>query len=120
MKPIHAVIAIACVAVFAIAAARTQDPLSVDPSIYNLKMNNERVRVFIVKFKPGQSIAVHKHPDHVVHAIEGGKIMIHPVGKDPVTMDVPSGATVFIPAESHSAKNVGTTNMRLLVVELKD
>lgn len=96
-----------------------QDPTRVDPTIYNLKLENERVRVFVVVFKPGQSIAVHKHPDHVVHALTSGRLMIHEVGKDPVTMDVAKGATLFLPAQSHSAKNLGKTTMRLLVTELK-
>lgn len=96
-----------------------QDPMSVNPQIYNLKLNNDRVRVFVVKFKPGQSIAVHKHPDHLVYALEGGRLMIHEVGKDPVTMDVVTGMTVFLPAQSHSARNLGKKAMRLLVVELK-
>jgi quercetin dioxygenase-like cupin family protein len=96
-----------------------QDPLAVNPTIYNLKLNNDRVRVFVVKFKPGQSIDVHKHPDHVVYAIEGGRLMIHEVGKDPVTMDVATGTTLFLPAQSHSAKNMGKNTMRLLVTDLK-
>lgn len=96
-----------------------QDPMAVDSTIYNIKMNNERVRVFVVVFKPGQSIAVHKHPDHVVHALQGGRLMIHEVGKDPVTIDVATGATMFLPAQSHSAKNMGKTTLRLLVTELK-
>ena len=96
-----------------------QDPLNVNPTIYNKKLENNRVRVFMVVFKPGQSIAVHKHPDHVVHAVQGGKIQINEVGKKSVTMDVPTGATVFLPAQSHSAKNLSKHTMRLLVVELK-
>jgi quercetin dioxygenase-like cupin family protein len=103
----------------AYAGLKAQDPMAVDPTIYNLKLNNERVRVFVVKFKPGQSIAVHKHPDHVVHALDGGKIQINEVGKDSVVLDVKTGMTVFLPAQSHSAKNLGETTLRLLVVELK-
>lgn len=102
------------------AAPPAQDPLNVDPSIYNLKLSNERVRAFVVQFKPGQSIAVHKHPDHVVHAITAGRIMIHEVGKDPVEMDVAAGTTLFLPAQSHSAKNTGKTTLRLFVVELRE
>ena len=102
------------------AAPPAQDPLNVDSSIYNLKLSNDRVRAFIVQFKPGQSIAVHKHPDHVVHAITGGRLMIHETGKDPVEMDVAAGTTLFLPAQSHSAKNTGTTTLRLFVVEIKD
>ena len=96
-----------------------QDPLKVDPTIYNKKLENNRVRVFMVVFKPGQSIAVHKHPDHVVYAVQGGKIQINEVGKKSVTMDIATGTTVFLPAQSHSAKNLGKNTLKLLVVELK-
>jgi quercetin dioxygenase-like cupin family protein len=114
-------IAGAALALTAIAAPpEAQDPLNVDSTIYNLKLSNERVRAFIVQFKPGQSIAVHKHPDHVVHAVTAGRIMIHEVGKDPVEMDVAAGTTLFLPAQSHSAKNTGKTTLRLFVVELKE
>jgi quercetin dioxygenase-like cupin family protein len=113
------VIAGAALALTAAAAPPAQDPLMVDSSIYNLKLSNERVRAFIVQFKPGQEIAVHKHPDHVVHAITGGRLMIHEVGKEPMTMDVAAGTTLYLPAQSHSAKNMGKTTLRLFVVELK-
>jgi quercetin dioxygenase-like cupin family protein len=114
-------IAGAALALTAIAAPpEAQDPLNVDSTIYNLKLSNKRVRAFIVQFKPGQSIAVHKHPDHVVHAVTAGRIMIHEVGKDPVEMDVAAGTTLFLPAQSHSAKNTGKTTLRLFVVELKE
>lgn len=96
-----------------------QDPKKVDPTIYKQQLENDRVRVFMVTFKPGQSIKVHKHPDHVVHAITSGKIMIHESGKDPATIDVKAGMTLFLPAQSHSAKNMGKTTLKLLVVELK-
>ncbi len=112
-------IAGAAMALTVAAAPPAQDPLYVDGSIYNLKLSNDKVRAFIVQFKPGQAIAVHKHPDHVVHAITSGRLMIHEVGKDPVEMDVAAGTTLFLPAQSHSAKNTGNTTLRLFVVEIK-
>lgn len=119
MKTHKCLVATGLLATLTLSAYSGQDPMRVDPTIYNLKLQNERVRVFVVKFKPGQSIDVHKHPDHVVHALNAGRLMIHEVGKEPATMDVPTGATLFLPAQSHSAKNVGKTTLRLLVVELK-
>ena len=113
-------LAASALAISITAAPTEQDPLNVDSSIYNLKLSNDRVRAFIVQFKPGQSIAVHKHPDHVVHAVTSGRIMIHEVGKEPMEMDVAAGTTLFLPAQSHSAKNTGNTTLRLFVVELKE
>ncbi len=113
-------ILIACMSIAGLSISSSmQDPMRVDPSIYNIKLNNERVRAFVVVFKPGQSIGVHSHPDHVVYSLTSGRLMIHEVGKDPVTMDVPAGTTLFLPAQSHSAKNVGNTTLKLFSVELK-
>jgi quercetin dioxygenase-like cupin family protein len=112
-------IVVLLVGAFAAFSIAGQDPIQVDATIYNKKLENNRVRVFVVVFKPGQAIRVHKHPDHVVHALQGGRIQISEVGKAPVTMDVKTGDTVFLPAQSHSAKNLGKNTLRLLVVELK-
>jgi len=116
MKWIAAIVALGLLTAF---AYMPQDPMRVGPGIYHLKLDNDRVRVFIVKFAPGQSIDVHAHPDHMVYAVKGGRLMIHEVGKEPMTMNVPTGATLYLPAQSHSAKNTGRTAMKLLVVELK-
>jgi quercetin dioxygenase-like cupin family protein len=96
-----------------------QDPLSVGKGMYFLKMDNDRARVMVVKFAPGQSIGVHKHPDHVAYVAQGGRLRIHEIGRDPVTMDLATGATLWLPAQSHEATNVGRTHIKIVVVELK-
>jgi quercetin dioxygenase-like cupin family protein len=113
------------IAVFALLAAMSayafapQDPLAVGPGMYFLKMDNDRARVMVVKFAPGQSIGVHKHPDHVAYVLQGGRLQINEVGKESATMDIAAGTTLWLPAQSHSAKNVGKTHVKILVVEIK-
>ena len=94
------------------------DPLAVAPNMYKLVYQNERVRVMEVTFKPGEKIAAHAHPDHYVYVLEAGKLSIT---KDKKTSDVDLqvGQVIWIPAETHSAKNSGTSQIRLLVHELK-
>jgi hypothetical protein len=36
------------------------------PNIYKRLFENDRVRLFEVRFKPGECIALHSHPDHVI------------------------------------------------------
>jgi quercetin dioxygenase-like cupin family protein len=96
-----------------------QDPLAVGKGMYFLKLNNERVRAMVVKFAPGKSIGMHSHPDHVAYAVQGGRLRIHEQGKDPVTMDIPTGATLWLPAQAHEATNIGKTHIKILVVEIK-
>ena len=96
-----------------------QDPAKVGPTVYRQKLANERTRVFEITFKPGQSIGIHAHPDHVVYILTAGTLAITEQGKKPVTLKGKPGDTFFLPAQKHSAKNVGKTTMKALVTELR-
>jgi len=105
---------------FGTTGAWAQDPTKVAPSMYKQIFENERVRVLQVVFEPGESIPVHSHPDHLAYAETAGKLRISPVGGSPSETDLTPGQVLFIKAESHSATNVGSTEIRVLVVELKE
>lgn len=96
-----------------------QDPVKVGPDIYNCIFENERVRVCEATFKPGAKIGTHSHPDHVVYALTAGKVRITSAD-GPHDVELKPGQVTWIKAESHSAVNVGTTEVRLLVTELKE
>ena len=46
------------------------DPTRVASDVYKLILENERVRVFDVRFKPGQKAVMHTHPAHVVYVLD--------------------------------------------------
>jgi beta-alanine degradation protein BauB len=101
-------------------AAGKMDPLTVAPDMYSLVFENERVRVMQVVFKAGQSIKKHTHSnDHFVYVLEGGQLTITKADGSSSVADLKTGQVVWIPAETHSAKNTGTTQVKLLVNELK-
>ena len=81
-------------------------------------LENERVRVLDVLFKPGEKEALHSHPDHVICVLEGGKMKVTSSGKATV-IDMKNGQALFLNAQSHEAENIGKTEVHLLVVELK-
>lgn len=97
-----------------------QDPAVVGAGIYKCVFDNERMRVCEVKFKPGESIAMHSHPAHLVYVVAPGKLRITgPAGAQEA--DFKAGATFWTPApETHSAVNTGKTELRGLVIELKE
>ncbi len=82
------------------------------------ELDNERVRVLRVTFKPGEKAPLHHHPDHVVYIFSGGKMKLTIEGKADV-MNFETGKTVFLNEQSHEVENVGQTTVDLLVVELK-
>ena len=99
---------------------KAQDPLKVGPGIYKLLFENERVRVMEMSLKPGERIGMHSHPDHLAYILTGGRLSLtHADGKSK-EVEAKPGEVIWIPAESHSAKNPGTTELRALIVELKE
>jgi quercetin dioxygenase-like cupin family protein len=100
--------------------AAAQDPAQVSPTIYKLKLENTRVRVLEVHARPGQMSPMHAHPDYVAHYLSDATIKVTREGQAPVTMQVKAGDVVFRPAQKHSMENVGTTDFRAMVVELKE
>ena len=97
---------------------KMQDPLKVAKNVYKFIMENDRVRVLDVLFKPNDKAVMHSHPDHLVYVLEGGKLKLTSSGKTDV-LDIKSGQAIFLKEQSHEAENTGKTNLHLLVVELK-
>ena len=81
-------------------------------------MENDRVRVSEILFKPKDKLPMHSHPDHVVYVLKGGKLKITASGKTDV-FELKAGQAIFFKAQSHEVENTGKTDVDLLVVELK-
>ena len=116
---IVALLFISLVMAFAAKMQKGPDPLKVGPEIYKLAFENEKVRVLEVHFAPGVSIGEHWHPDHLAYIMTAGKLQITAHGGKPQVVDGKPGMVIFIKSESHSAKNLGETDIKILVVELK-
>jgi quercetin dioxygenase-like cupin family protein len=97
-----------------------QDPAKVGPEIYKSLFENERIRVFEITFEAGEEIGAHSHPDHMVYVLTDGKLKIMEEGKEPMEADLKTGQVLYLPAQTHSAVNLGQTELKAIVVELKD
>ncbi|MGO8805455.1 MAG: cupin domain-containing protein [Candidatus Bathyarchaeia archaeon] len=95
-----------------------KDPLVIASNVYKVLNENEKVRVLEVIFKPGDFAKMHHHPDHVVYAKRGGKMNFLSGGKTQ-DMDIETGSVIFLDAQDHEAKNIGSTTIDLIVFELK-
>jgi quercetin dioxygenase-like cupin family protein len=122
MKHLQKIMAVAMTMAFAFCMkpAMAQDPLEVAPDMYKEHFENDRVRVMEVTFQLGQKIALHSHPDHVAYLLNGGKLKVSTPDGKTEEVEVKTGDVVWFDAVTHSAENVGDTEIRILVVELKE
>jgi beta-alanine degradation protein BauB len=95
------------------------DPLEVGAGKYRLAFEDENVRVMDVTFQPGDTIGLHQHPDHAVYVVGGGKLKVTTADGSEQTYELGAGQSLFLPAEAHGAENVGDTEVKLAVVELR-
>jgi hypothetical protein len=96
-----------------------QDRKSVDPTM-KILLENDRVRVQEHYLKPGQKIGMHSHPDKVIYAINDWKVReTYPDGTTRV-VEGKAGSAVWGTAKSHAVENIGTTEVRNIVIELKE
>ena len=102
-------------------SAHVQDPLSVNPRTIALKLENSRVRVMEATLKPGDVEKVHSHPAYVIYVIEGGKFRMHATDGTVIREgEFKAGDVLYSEPITHWAENVGTTTIRLELVELKN
>jgi hypothetical protein len=97
-----------------------KDALLVAPDVYKLAFENERVRVLSFVTQPGQKWALHSHPDSLAVSLSEYSVRNIVPGQAPTERHSKLGDVRWVPATAHMGENMGTTEMRGLMVELKD
>jgi hypothetical protein len=95
------------------------DPVCTDPDKYQVIFENDRVRVLEYRDLPGGKTLPHRHPDSVMYTLSAFQRRLHAhQGTRDVVME--PGRAHWLPAQTHSGENTGTTPTHVLFVELKD
>jgi quercetin dioxygenase-like cupin family protein len=102
------------------AVMSSQDPLVVNAKTIALRLENARVRVLEATLKPGDKENTHSHPAYVIYVIAGGKVRTHGMDGSVTEAEFKSGDVIYRDAVKHWAENIGTTTIRLELVELKE
>lgn len=94
------------------------DATKVAPTHYKLLKDTMGIRLIEVSFKPGESAAMHSHPDQALYVIEGSTAEF--TGKDgkKTTAEMKPGMAAVMPGETHMSKNAGKTTMKAVLVEV--
>lgn len=99
--------------------ATAQDMVKVAPKNCTVVLENDHVRVTRVVIKAGEKLPMHSHGANIVYALSSGKTKYtFPDGKTE-ERDIKAGTAVWSDSVTHSAENIGTTETRALVVEIK-
>jgi hypothetical protein len=96
-----------------------QDRKAVDPSMKVL-LENDRVRVQEHFLKLGEKVAMHSHPNKVIYALNDWKVRETLADGTTRVVEGKAGTARWGKATQHAVENIGTTEVRNIVIELKD
>lgn len=97
---------------------QTMDAIKVAPGLYQLVKDTMGIRILKVAYKPGDSSAMHSHPDNVLYVIDGGKTEFTMQDGSKQVHELKAGTVMVLPGGAHSVKNIGTTTTNALLVEV--
>ena len=95
-----------------------KDPLTVEAAFANKLADTLNVKMYEITLKPGDTVALHNHPDHSMYVIQGGKLSIGVEGAEPKIFDMKPGMGMMTGPENHTGKNVGNTIVKLLLHDI--
>jgi quercetin dioxygenase-like cupin family protein len=90
----------------------------ISPGLYKQLADTLNIRVIQGTYKPGDSSIMHAHPDFALYILEGGTVELTAEDGNKQKVEFKKDMAVVLPAATHSAKNIGKTTLRLIVVEV--
>ena len=96
----------------------SMDASKVAPNLYKVMKDTMGIRILHVTYKPGQSSAMHSHPDLVLYVISGGTMEFTKKDGKKDKRELKTGISMVVPADTHSVKNIGKTTAKVLLVEV--
>jgi len=99
------------------AKAEDFDAVKIAPGLYTVAKDTMGIRVLNIVYKPGDSSAMHTHPDNALYVIDGGKTEFTAPDGSKQVVEFKSGFASIGGAEKHAVKNVGKNTVRAILVE---
>jgi quercetin dioxygenase-like cupin family protein len=119
MKLTSVLLLFAVALMFAAMPALAQDPVKAAPEAFKERLNNSEVRVLEYSSKPGQKEALHSHPAIILYIIQGGKFKSTLQDGTFKEVEYKAGDIQQREAVTHTGENVGTTELKALLIEVK-
>lgn len=91
---------------------------NISPALYKQLADTLHVKVLKGTYQPGDSSIMHAHPDFALYVLEGSTVELTDAEGKKQNVEFVKDMAVVLPAATHSAKNIGKTTLRLIVVEV--
>ena len=95
------------------------DPVVLDPDLFEVRLENSRVRVLEVRMPPGSRHAMHRHPEHLIYALTSYIVKDSFPDGTTIVDSREAGEVIWGEPVTHESENVGGSSVHALIIELK-
>lgn len=101
-------------------SSRMPDSAPEQQATRRVLLENAEVVAIETTYPQGTSVPMHEHRSpHVVYVVAGGTVETTAQDGNVITVPLRPGQTLWRDAQSHSTRNIGPTQVRILEVEIK-
>jgi quercetin dioxygenase-like cupin family protein len=94
------------------------EPLTVGAKFTKKLADTLGIKMYEFTVKPGDSAALHAHPDHTVYVLQGGQLAVTFEGAGRQVMNLQTGTGFVSGPILDAGRNVGKTTVKLLVTDI--
>jgi quercetin dioxygenase-like cupin family protein len=94
------------------------EPLTVGAQFSKKLGDTLNIKMYEFTLKPGDSAALHTHPDHTFYVLQGGKLAVTFQGAGRQILDLKPGMGAISGPVSDAGKNIGNTTIKLLINDI--
>ena len=95
------------------------DPVKVEANVISRILGDTLgVKFYELIIKPGDSVGMHSHPDHLVFVVDGGMVELTNKEGKVMPTEFVTGMGVVTGPDVHAGKNTGKTTIKLLVADI--
>lgn len=91
---------------------------NISPNLYKKLADTLGIKMIEGTYQPGDSSIMHAHPDFALYVLEGSMVELTMEDGSKQNIDFVKDMAVILPSATHSARNIGKTKLKLIVVEV--
>ena len=99
---------------------RAQDPVQLNPEMFKVLLEDERIRVIDDRVPAGAKVAMHSHGEYVVYPLTSYKMKFTLPDGSTRVVEVQQGTPRHVKGIVHAEENIGPTEAHAVLIEIKD
>ena len=95
------------------------DSVKADPKRYKVELENDKVRIVRISYRPREKSVMHSHPTGAIVSLTSQRVRFNFPNGTNQEVQMKSGQVIWMDATTHLPENLDDNSLEVIYVELK-